>query len=420
MRNKIIFLIGILVSSFPIYSFASSDAWDKFREEYNFQGFIQTTYSQNIESSEKKVILGETRLQTEIRKWFTDTSSLFLKSDFALDLVESVQFVDIREAYLEFLPGAWDIKIGKQIITWGVGDRIFLNDVFPKDWVSFLGGRPLQYLKIGNNAIVADYSGEFGSLELITIPYFQWDNFPLGDRFQGYKPLDIPVEFSKKSASATKNWEYGIRWNKEILSSDFSLYLFRGFYKTPGTQISFSLHPGKLTYIFPPLQVYGMSLQRNMFGGVISAEYAYYDSLRDRKGDNPFIINSSWKGLVGYNRELAQDLRIGIQYYQEETQEYSNYEDSLPPGSPHLNKVNRMFSVNLDKEFLSQTLKLSIFGIYNPEYKESLLQPSIKYEFTDNFWVQIGANLFNKGTSYSYFGQFTDYKNVYLTARWRF
>ena len=36
---------------------------------------------------------------------------------------------------------AFDLKIGQQVLTWGTGDYVFLNDLFPKDYQSFFSGR---------------------------------------------------------------------------------------------------------------------------------------------------------------------------------------------------------------------------------------------------------------------------------------
>lgn len=56
--------------------------------------------------------------------------------------------VDLREAYLDYTTENCDFRLGRQFVTWGVGDLLFINDVFSKDYVSFFAGRPLEYLKI--------------------------------------------------------------------------------------------------------------------------------------------------------------------------------------------------------------------------------------------------------------------------------
>ena len=34
--------------------------------------------------------------------------------------------------YASYTSGKWDTRLGRQVIIWGLGDLIFINDVFPK------------------------------------------------------------------------------------------------------------------------------------------------------------------------------------------------------------------------------------------------------------------------------------------------
>lgn len=46
---------------------------------------------------------------------------------------------DIRSLNVAFRPSdVLDVKIGRMVSTWGTGDLVFINDMFPKDWQSFL------------------------------------------------------------------------------------------------------------------------------------------------------------------------------------------------------------------------------------------------------------------------------------------
>ena len=54
--------------------------------------------------------------------------------DFLQDQVEGGGArLSVREAYLKFgLWGKADVKVGRQVVTWGTGDLLFINDVFPR------------------------------------------------------------------------------------------------------------------------------------------------------------------------------------------------------------------------------------------------------------------------------------------------
>ncbi len=71
-----------------------------------------------------------------------------------MDLDSGDGAFDLREASLVFSPSAdTDVKVGRQILTWGTGDLVFINDLFPKDWVSFFIGRDVEYLKAPSDAL---------------------------------------------------------------------------------------------------------------------------------------------------------------------------------------------------------------------------------------------------------------------------
>ncbi len=95
---------------------------------------------------ERDISLGETRLQLEIEKTW-ERAAINVTADFLYDAVldhhsihlETGQgWLDLREANFSLTPADFlDIKAGRQILTWGTGDLLFINDLFPKDWKAF-------------------------------------------------------------------------------------------------------------------------------------------------------------------------------------------------------------------------------------------------------------------------------------------
>ena len=67
--------------------------------------------------------------------------------------------------------------------------------------------------------------------------------------------------------------------------------------------------------VFPPLSVYGASVRSSIYKGIGNVEVGYYDSRGDRAGDNPFVKNSEFRALLGYEQEIAKELTLGLQYY---------------------------------------------------------------------------------------------------------
>ena len=73
----------------------------------------------------------------------------------------------LREGYISYYPSSfYEIKAGRQVLTWGTGDLIFINDRFPKDYESFYSGRDMEYLKVPSDAVKISFLSS-GSTSLI-------------------------------------------------------------------------------------------------------------------------------------------------------------------------------------------------------------------------------------------------------------
>ena len=128
---------------------------------------------------ERDSSLGESRLQLEAEKWWT-SYALRITADLLYDpvfndhdvrLEQGRGWVDLREANVSSTPLDFlDLKVGRQILTWGTGDMLFINDLFPKDWNSFFIGRDPEYLKAPSDAVKASLFGELANLDLVYVP----------------------------------------------------------------------------------------------------------------------------------------------------------------------------------------------------------------------------------------------------------
>src|SRR3970282_1395669 len=111
------------------------------------------------------------------------------KVDFFHDAVAGEMGLEIRETYLDLGGAKIGARVGRQIITWGTGGLLFINDVLPKDWPALFAGPALEYLKIGSDALkVSAQVGAVG-LEAIAVPFFEPDRLPSAERFFFFDPF---------------------------------------------------------------------------------------------------------------------------------------------------------------------------------------------------------------------------------------
>ncbi|MHB9061126.1 MAG: hypothetical protein ACYC47_06455 [Desulfobacteria bacterium] len=388
----------------------------------SLHGFLEVAAGARLTDSPtqpKDATMGEGRLQVELSQDGPADSRLFFKADLIGDGVEERGDADLREFYLDVSPAqVLDIRAGRQILTWGTGDLIFINDLFPKDFVSFFIGRSLEYLKVGSDAVKFSlYPGPF-SLDLVAIPHFTPSEIPKGERLSFFNPfvnrIAVPGESlsMRKPAASPENTELDLRLYRTFGSYEGALYGFRGFFKEP-----VGMDPAGGTLFYPKLSVYGASMRGPFLQGVAGFEFGYYDSREDRPGTNPLIENASLRYLLGYERELWPDFTVRAQYYLEQMLEHGAYKASLPPGAPEKKEYRHLLFLRLTQFLRYQTVELSFIGFYGPSDEDGMVNPQASYKITDRVSVALGANVFFGKKDFTQFGQIERDDNLYLRLR---
>lgn len=394
-------------------------------------GFVEGAYGGRFKDDLTKkdhYVLEEARFQIKgsyapsfLDKWYGDFS---FKGDVYYDGYEESTYGDPRVAVLSMTPHDMiDLKIGRQILTWGTGDLVFINDLFPKDYISFFIGRDDEYLKRPSDAIKGSLFFDMFNLDLVLIPDFEPNNNIKGDRLSYYHGLedrivgdDVENDY-KEPENKSENMEAALRLYKNINGMEAALYLFDGFYKDPVGVLSAS---EPYQFYYPELTVYGLSLRDAVFGGIGNIEAGYYYSREDKDGDNPVVENSSFKALAGYSKDMGGDFKVGIQYQFEKILDYDEYEDNFPGGSGKADEHRHLWTLRLTKLAMNQNLTLSLFSFYSPSDKDYHLRPQISYKFTDNLSSTIGGNVFEGEDKHTFFGQLDRNDNAYLRIRYSF
>ncbi|MBI3951450.1 MAG: hypothetical protein HY314_13445 [Acidobacteria bacterium] len=403
-----------------------SDARAHWWQNFSLHGFLQGNFTPRIVDADCtgmegcSFLLGEERLQLKLAGNFASGKvGLFIKNDFYHDAVANKVDVDLREAYFDSQAHRFGLRIGRQVITWGVGDLLFINDVFPKDWAAFFSGRLLEYLKLSSDAIKLDFHLKPASAELVVAPRFRRDNVPSGRRlliFDLFPGIDRVIV---EPATNPKNTEVALRVYRMLKGFDVAFYASKGFYHVPAMRPD-ALPSQRIANFFPRLAVYGASAQGNGLRGVLSFEVGYYHSLDDRSGRDPSIENAESQWLVGYQKDLGGDLSVGVQYYGVLMHDYASYWQSLPKAFPARDRYRQTLAVRVMKLLRYQTLKLSFFSIYNPNDADYFLNPEIDYKITDALSLTVGSNIFGGRHETTLFGQLDRNDNIYATLRYSF
>lgn len=398
---------------------------------FDLSGFLESRIGARLgqDAHQKDISIGELRLQIGIEKEFDSLTFNFV-SDFlydpvrdehSLDLETGQGFMDIREANVTFSPlDFMDVKIGRQVLTWGTGDLLFINDLFAKDWNSFFIGRDDEYLKAPSDALkTAFFFGDY-NLDIIYVPRFDADRFIDGTRISffdrasgGLSGRENPVLVDRPDKWFGDD-ELAARLYRSFGAYETALYYYNGYWKSPAGQ---NMTTGNGT--FPRLQVIGASVRGPVSQGIGSLEAGYYKSA-DGADFNPFVRNSEFRFSMGYEQEIGPELTGGIQYYLEHKLDYNSYLTSLPQGAIRDRQNRHLFTLRLTKLLMQQDLKLSLFNFYSPSDKDGYLRLHISYKIRDTLRVEAGGNIFYGRDIYSFFGQFKDNSNIFTAVHYDF
>lgn len=411
-------LVLLLVVSEGICAEDNEQGWFKWPVEAH--GFFETRagYRTRNDRYEKDMSVMETRLQTDLFS-ATDWADFKVKGDIYGDLVTEQGDFDLREANIFTRPADWmDVKVGRQILTWGTGDMVFINDLFPKDWNSFFIGRDTDYLKAPSDAAKVSLFSEEVNLDVVYTPQFDPDRYIDGE-YISYWNANLQRHAGRDALVHTNRpdrWfrddEVAARLYKNINNYEFALYGYHGFWKSPAGQTV----SGQA--LFPDLNVYGASVQGAVGKGIGNAEIGYYDSADDKSGRNPYINNSEMRYLVGYSQEIGTDFTAGLQYYVEQLMHYSDYKRTTP--FANRDQFRQLLTLRLTKLLLNQNLRLSMFTYFSPTDRDVYLRPNVNYKLSDSLFWEAGANIFFGDYPYSFFGQFENNTNLYTAVRYSF
>jgi len=381
---------------------------------------MRSGYRLRKDKYEKDMSIMEARLQLDLAS-YPEWADLKVKADIFGDRVTEQADFDLREANIFTMPCDFiDLKIGRQVLTWGTGDLLFINDLFPKDWQSFFIGRDVEYLKAPSDAAKMSVFSDIVNLDLVYTPQFDPDRFISGERISYWNSSlgRLAGEDAITRTDKPKHWfrdsELAARLYKSINNYELAVYGYRGYWKSPGGYNSTSTQA-----LFPDLNVYGTSIRGAVGKGIGNFEFGYYESADDTSGKDPLINNSELRYLAGYTQEIAKDFTMGLQYYVEQMLDYSQYKQNLTSG-PARDRDRHLTTLRLTRLLMNQNLRCSLFTYYCPTDNDVYMRPNIHYKLSDNLAVEAGANIFFGDHPHTFFGQFQNNTNLYAGLRYSF
>lgn len=375
----------------------------------------RTSSRYNDHPANDNQVLNELRAQIETVNYFSGFET-HLRVDGLIDESLNDESIDVREAYVKLAPAKWlDISAGRQVMLWSTADLIFVNDLFPKDYVSFYAGRDAEqeYLMLPLDGVSFNFYSQAGEFDFVYQTEFKPYATPTGERLSFYNPLVGDIVGNQQIFYPQDNDDDVLyaRYLAEIGTVEFGIYAYDGYWYAP---FGFDTTTGKAYY--PKLQSLGFSGRASVAGGIITGEVAYYNSPEDNDGSNAYVPNDSLRAYAGYEHEIVKDLTMSAQLYVEQIQQYNNYVASGGTDK----KIYDMWTVRLTQFLMKQTLTLSAFMFYSPTEKDYYTRLNVFYAPSDKWMINVGLNDFGGKIATTRFAQLEQNSAVFASVKYKF
>lgn len=342
--------------------------------------------------------------------------------------------VYIPELYVSYITPEFDIQAGRQIIKWGTADTLNPTSYFcPYDLTeNFLKEDDELFLGVyalNGKILFNDYS-----LQAIISPVHTPAKLPSNDSpWQlTFPPVNLGamvlpnrgVQSAQKLDTSLDNTGCGLRFTGTKYGMDFSFSYYRG--------------PDKDVILKPEL-VMDMTNPANAHIVMVPQ----YDIISTVGGDVAFTVsNITFQAEATWTKDkpaVTDYTQTGGRTFMEKTGflfwdaggtwisdnnctvilEYidgfytNNHNRYLSP------LLSKLISGTLTKKFLNDHLTVEVKGLYNTSQKDSLLIPSIEWDFQNGFHMKLAGGIFS-GQSDTLFGSYNDRDILNLTLRYYF
>lgn len=374
------FLKRVLLGATTVLCTVSS-LWGQKDLDLSVKGFVDTYHAVRTEKP-GDWMASRTRARGEFRLE-KNGGGFFLSSNLIYNaLLKNQSGFQLREAYAYWENPHWDIRAGKQIISWGVADGLRVTDLIsPMDYTEFLA-QDYDDIRVPVGALRIRYLHNSWNIEAVAIPMPEFFRIPT-DTANPWSVGLLPPEV--KPDPVIKNMEYGARFCCFLDGVDFSVMALRTWSKMPELLVD---HIGyhRLTVV----------------GGDVSVPFGSF-VFRGEIADN-IDDNGSQQGnaLVGLDWYPGADWNISVQY----NQTFGSGERSS------------LATLRLSKGLLNNALTLSTFAYADLRDLGVFNRLSADWAATDQIHLIIGYDYF-----YAKKGMFAVYAHnseVWLKLKYSF
>lgn len=384
--------------------------------DLEFNGFIDTYHAVRLKG-QHEFNASRTRFRGEIFFQIEDASFFSSFNATSNNVLEDESGIELREAFMEYVASKWDVRVGRQIITWGKADGMQITDIIcPGDYTEFIT-RDFDDIRIPIESVKFRWLPGFADFEMIWIPFFKASVLPSGNN-----PWKISQEYNtdneivfEQTIEPEKNLE-----NSEI-AGKISFYLpgidfaFSGFYTWDDLPTIHEQTVNDTTYLQPEyhrLNYLGLEMNKPIGDFVVRCEAAFYQNkfFRNFSTADKTDKKNLLKAMLGLDWYPGNDWNFSFQFANDLI---LKYDEDL-----ETDENNSVATLNISKKILRQTLGFSNMLYYGFNEKDIYDQIAIDYAVTDELHLFCGADIFAGDDGY--FGSYEDNTQLWVKVKYGF
>lgn len=378
-------------------------------------GFIDTYHA--VRSQEPYDFMSSrNRLRTELNLTKGNTFLFASLNAMHNSIIEDQTKIELREAFLQYSTESWDLKAGRQIITWGIADGIRITDLIsPLDYTEFLA-RDYDDIRIPVNAFRLKYIKPSYNLEVVFTPIPEFFILPVDEQnpWSFAKNFDTAYQFDfyNKPDKTIKNSEYGGRFSSYLSGIDFSVSFLHTWNKMPVFNYSYSTNEDSVFVdaYYNKMDMLGIDLSVPISKFVLRLELAkYFGELQEINNNNP-IDKNSLNFLAGLDWYPGNEWTIMLQYSHKHISDFDN--------SLQVEENTSFSTLSISKNVFRSLLKLSTFSYLDLNHGGFFARTSGEYSLTDQIKLMAGYDWFygDKGD----FSYYKDNSEYWVKAKYSF
>jgi hypothetical protein len=326
--------------------------------------------------------------------------------------VEDDQKIDaqLRDNYIDYSNGPWDVRVGKQQVVWGEAVGSFYADVVnARDYREFVL-QDLDQIRIPEWGSDMEYTYKDFHAEAVWIPWPEMDKVARpGAEFA--PDLSVPSGVSQRFGdpqtpdSSIKNGEVGGRLSQRFGGWDFSGFILRSWDKTPVYRVEPDFLTGGilLTETHPRQTLDGFSFAKEINDVVYKGEFLYtfkkYFSSTDPAAPFGLLPRDTIEYLVGADYNFGKwttSSQLGQRIIRDFDESLFNQQ-----------QIQTTVAFYVKRSFKNDRLEPELTLIKALETWDLLARPRVNYKFANHWRVAAGFDLM-AGPDDGLYGQFSN------------